>query len=600
MFQQLKKLNGILDRFDWRQLGMAMFLVSVTSILEIVGIFSILPFLQVIADPSVIESNGLLASAKANLGFDSNRSFIIFLGFSVLVIYTISSTTSVVANWWIYRSIWLISHRLGVRLLRRYSRLPFEFFHRNNSSELVKKAISDIQSLVVGVLLAGCLFIASSFRALLILASLFLVSPILALISFVVYGIAYLVMHLLRHRYLERLGHERVETTTLRFKYFSETLAGIKSLRVAGATEAFVDRFEDASERFAGIQPRFMLANLIPRQTIEFLAFGGIVSMVLYWLLSGVSLAGEIPVIGMFALATYKLLPSLGGAFSQAANLSHNLPVVDVVYEDIREDLSLLKPIEEFEFAEPMSFQTALSIDNVSYQYEASESNVLSGVSLTIPKGSRCALVGTTGCGKSTLMDVMVGLLFPSNGGFKVDDETVTPENVYSWQKILAYVPQEVFLYDDSIAANIALGVNEDQIDMDRVKTAAGVAQLRDFIESEASDGYNTLVGERGTRMSGGQCQRMGLARAFYLNPDVLFLDEATSALDNITEEALMSAIEKELTGVTVVTIAHRLSTVRLCDLIFLIEDGMVADCGSYEQLYEGNANFREMVNAGE
>ena len=244
--------------------------------------------------------------------------------------------------------------------------------------------------------------------------------------------------------------------------------------------------------------------------------------------------------------------------------------------------------------------ESGIRVDQVCYQYESSDDNVLNRVSLEIPKGSRCALVGTTGCGKSTLIDILVGVLFAREGRLEVDGNLISPDNVYNWQNSIGYVPQEVFLYDETIAANIALGGSADEIDMDRIRTAARLAQAEEFIENDTPNGFNTLVGERGIRLSGGQRQRLGLARAFYRQPKVLFLDEATSALDNVTEEAVMASLNEEFPDLTVVMIAHRLGTVKFCDCIFLMHDGEVVESGGYDQLYRSSDRFQKMVNAGE
>ena len=245
----------------------------------------------------------------------------------------------------------------------------------------------------------------------------------------------------------------------MRIKLFTETLSGIRTLRVNGATNLFVNQFETASARFSDIQPRFLLTNLVPKHVIELLAFSGIIGIVLFVLINGHSLLEIIPTLSVFAIATYKLLPALNSAFYRAANFSLNLPVIDVVYEDLRQNSDLLPPLDQFHSAPPVVLKRQIHVDDVTYRYDDESVAVLNGINLKIEKGSRNALVGTTGCGKSTLIDVMVGLLFPEVGSLVVDGTSLTRKNVSGWQRKIAYVPQEVFLYDVSIAANIALGV---------------------------------------------------------------------------------------------------------------------------------------------
>lgn len=556
--------------------------------------------MQVVANPESIETSEWLKWFKSTMQFSSDRTLMVWLGLGVLAIYFLTAVVNTVNRWLISRTVWEIAHQICMRLLHRYTQMPFEFFLQNNSSELVKRVISDIHSLVSGVIKAGCLFMAAAFRILFILIFLFICSPKLALLSLAVYGTAYVTLHLIRHRYLDQLGKKRLETVSTRIKSFTEALSGVRTLRVSGATELFVKRFESASQEFSDIQPRFLLTNVIPKYVIELLAFGGIIGIVLYVLVNDYSLLEIIPTLSLFAVATYKLLPALNAAFSQAANFSHNFPVVDDLYQDMRPSDDLLPSLEQHSSIAEMTFEKRICIDNVTYRYNVGSVEVLNGIQLEIEKGSRNALVGTTGCGKSTLIDVMVGLLFPESGSLVVDDESIDRKNVFAWQKKIAYLPQEVFLCDDSIAANIALGVRREDIDLDRVKKAAELAQATNFIESDTPSGFDTIIGERGIRLSGGQRQRLGLARAFYSRPEVLFLDEATSALDSVTEEAVMNSIENELPGVTLVMIAHRLSTVKFCDRVFFIEHGRIVDSGNYHQLATTCPSFRLMTEAGD
>jgi len=574
--------------------------VLVATVFEVIGVFSVLPFMQVVSTPELIKTNAWLKWLNTTMEFSSDRSMMVWMGVGVLGIYFLTALVNTVNGWLISRTVWRIAHLLCMRLLHRYTQMPFEFFLRSNSAELVKKVISDIHSLVSGVIMAGCQFLASAFKILFILLFLFVYSPKLALLAFVIYGSAYGLLHLARHRYLERLGSERLETISMRIKLFTETLSGIRTLRVNGATNLFVNQFETASARFSDIQPRFLLTNLVPKHVIELLAFSGIIGIVLFVLINGHSLLEIIPTLSVFAIATYKLLPALNSAFYQAANFSLNLPVIDVVYEDLRQNSDLLPPLDQFHSAPPVVLKRQIHVDDVTYRYDDESVAVLNGINLKIEKGSRNALVGTTGCGKSTLIDVMVGLLFPEVGSLVVDGTSLTRKNVSGWQRKIAYVPQEVFLYDVSIAANIALGVPREDIDLDLVKKSAELAQAADFIESDTLQGFDTIIGEHGVRLSGGQRQRLGLARAFYLQPDVLFLDEATSALDSVTEEAVMHSIENRMPGITVVMIAHRLSTVKFCDTIFYIEKGRVVDSGNFKDLTISCPAFRQMAEVGD
>jgi ATP-binding cassette subfamily C protein len=300
-------------------------------------------------------------------------------------------------------------------------------------------------------------------------------------------------------------------------------------------------------------------------------------------------------VLSLFALAGYRLLPALSKASNGAAQLSHHLPVIDAVYSDMRDDLQP-EQTHNGSDGDELEFLRHIQLNGVGFRYKTTNADVISGIDLTVPKGAKVALTGSTGSGKSTLIDIMVGLLLPVEGTFSVDGTPITLNNVERWRRKVAYVPQEEFLYDDTIANNIAFGVPPQQIDMGRIRDSARIAQIDEFISSELPDGYDTRVGERGVRLSGGQRQRIGLARAFYRQPEVLLLDEATSGLDGITEEAIMSTLRDELPTLTVIIIAHRLSAVKFCQRIYVLDGGRIIAAGNYYDLLASNENFKQMV----
>jgi len=488
MWQQFKKVQTILNRQDWRALWVAMLLLVVTTLLESVGMFAIFPFMKMATSPEVIESNEWLAYIKSALGFSSNRNFLFASGLAMLATFVATTIASIYASWVTYRAIWFLAHRLGVRLLDRYSRVPFEFYHRNNSAELTKKIVTDVHDFVGGILLSSCLLVAGLLKALVLLAMMIWVNPWLSIVLCACYAAIYYIMHRLRRRTLDELGKERLLTTNLRFKNLAELLSGTKTLRVSGAAGMFLNRFEDVSQRYAGIQPKFALVNLIPKYSIELLAFGGLVGIILWRLSSGGELLQLIPVLTTFALATYKLLPALNNAFAQSANFGQHAPLIDVIYSDMNDCTLQLHPILKRSDAQPMKLNSEIDVDQVCYQYESSDVRVLDRVSLKIPIGSRCALVGTTGCGKSTLIDVLVGVLFPSEGDLRVDGNVISPDNVYSWQSTIGYVPQEVFLYDDTISANIALGVLSLKRTHQMASTLLLVREALGLAEANASD----------------------------------------------------------------------------------------------------------------
>jgi ABC-type multidrug transport system fused ATPase/permease subunit len=594
MLVELGKLRELLERRDILQFGLVFAAILFTALFEVVGIAAILPFMRLVAQPETLHTNEWLSRIYTAAGFTSERTMLIWMGVAVIVLVSISRLSAAFTVWLTNRSVWSMAHRLSVRLLERYLQLPYEFFLTHNSAELLKKLVADVNNLVTGVLLAGSTFIAQLVVALSIFSLLLIVQPRLALVAFGLFGGAYLLLHLVRHTLLTRLGRERIAADNVRFRTFSEALTGIKAIRTEGAGNYFLDRFEAASKRFTGVQPKIQLVSLIPRYIIEILAFGGILAIVLYLLVTGGEIVSAIPMLSLFALAAYRMLPALHEAFLAGAQVSQNLPAIDEVYEDMAGE-AVIETILEPEPAR-MDMRDRISLRSVSFQYSAGQLPVVSDIDIEIPRRSRVAFVGSTGAGKSTLVDIVVGLLMPQKGDLCVDDVPINSDNVASWLRLVAYVPQEVFLYDATVTENIAFGLEPEEIDGQRVREAARIAQLDSFIAEEMPSGYDTLIGERGVRLSGGQRQRLGLARAIYRRPEVLILDEATSALDGITEEALLSSLHNHFPDLTVIMIAHRLSTVKLCHAIHLIEQGRIVDSGTYAELLASNRTFQRMV----
>ena len=574
--------------------------IALAAILEAMSVFSILPFMQIAFTTEPLQLNVSTPYYIAFFGETDRETLLLWFGTFVLILFAASVMMKVLTAWFTQKIVWRCAHRISMDLVNQYAQQPYEFFLVNNSSDLIKKAISDIQGLVSGILMVACRFIENVAKATAVLALLLFVDFKLTLLAILVFGGIYFFIHLFRHHYLEELGKERQKSVSDRIKSFTETLAGLKTIRVAGRLPWFVKRFERASAAFCRINPIFHLYSLIPKSIVEFLAIGGIVSFILISLLSGQNLESIAPKLSIFALATYRLLPAMGTAFTQAATFSHNLPVVDDVYEDQRQIDDLLLPIAESLDAEPLPFEHGIELKDVSFSYKASPLPVLSDINLAINRSQKVALVGLTGCGKSTLLQLIVGLLLPTAGKLTIDSTTLTNQNSYRWHRNLAYMPQDVFLFDDTIAANIALGEIKEARDNSRLLRSIELAQVDQFLDTEFRDGVETIVGEQGVRLSGGQRQRIGLARAFYLRPQVLLLDEATSALDTITEDAIVAAVNKEFPDMTIVMVAHRLSSTRFCDQIVLMDAGRIVATGSFEELVETNAQFRQMVELAE
>ncbi len=595
MLKSLRQLGVLLNSSDRRRLLVLLASIILMALLELAGIAAILPFMRIAADPSVIDRSPTLGWIYDRGGFTSERQMLIAMGVAVLGLFALSTAYTAYNRWLIQRRVWALAHRIGMRLLETYAQIPYSFHLEHSSSDLLKKVISDVNNLVTGVLVAIGNLVAYSVMCIVILAFLMIVDPLLSLGAMVLFGGAYAIIHASCARYLRRLGIEQLDAAQERIRVFSEAMLGAKAIRAAGASPHFIKRFERASLRFSAVHPKFKLLTIAPRAGIEFMAFGGILGIVIVLLFRGNDLVSVLPVLTLFTLSSYKLLPALKNVSLAAAQLSLHAPVIDEVCRDL-DPLDGSEPIGEAE-SEPITFTKTIRFDGVAFAY-GPEAAILDGVDLEIRKGERVAFVGPTGSGKTTLIDLLIGLLWPTTGSVRVDQTALSGSNIGSWRRRIAYVQQDVFLFDASITANIAFGIDPEAIVHERVREAAARAQIGQFIEQELPEQYETIIGEGGVRLSGGQRQRLGLARAFYRHPEVLLLDEATSALDGITEDAVMRSLDSDLPQLTVVMIAHRLSTIRDCDRVFLIDDQRVAAVGTYDELLRSNETFRQMVQS--
>ena len=594
-----RKLYDILDaRERWLTLLVFILLLTV-ALVETAGVASIMPFMAVLSNPEVVETNRYLAKIYQMLAFESKENFLFFLGLGFLVITVGSLALRAFAFWAIYRFAQLRNYALAYRLLRGYLYRPYEWFLSQHSGVLGASVLEEASKGVNGVLFPALLLISHSLVVIFLLALMMMVDSLLAISIALVLGISYLSLFVMVRRYLRRVGQERHKANQQRFKVAQEAFGGIKDVKVAGLEEVFLERFRVPSLQMARREVAAKLVSELPSYAMQAVVFGGIIIVLLYFLSSRGGLQEALVVFSFYAFAGYRLMPALQAIYSNFSEMRFHAVVLDSIYQDLR--LTYLNstmpenkdgPGE----LESLGLREALQFKNISYRYPSAQRQALTKVSLKIPAYTTVGLVGPTGSGKTTLVDLILCLLQPEEGELFVDGLPITLSLYRSWQRSIGYVPQRIYLSDDTVSRNIAFGVPPDRIDQEGVERAAKVANLHDFVAAELPDGYNPLVGERGVRLSGGQRQRIGIARALYRDPDLLILDEATSALDNLTEQAVMDAVHNLGNKKTIIIIAHRLSTVRECNQIFYLEQGQVSAVGTYDDLLANNSKFRRLA----
>lgn len=603
MINTYKTLFALLSGRERKHLALLIAAALVNGVLQAIGVLAILPFLRIVSDPDLIQRTDILRAVHDGLGFASQRSFTIFVGCAVFTVVILSSAFQAATMYAMTRFSMMNSYSLSWRLLQGYLRQPYVWFLGRNSADLGKSVLSEVDLVLRDSILPAIEMMSVIATILFVSGVLFVMEPYVAIGAVGVIGGAYLVIYWLVRKRLSALGGVRFTTNRDRFKIAQEATGGVKEVKILGLEDDLVAQFRDPARKMAEVQAESLAISLLPRYALEAVAFGGLILLILVLLGSRADgFEGVLPILGLIAVAGLKLFPAVQQLYRLMTSLRRGGPALDALLADMEETRSAREaaPASGQTQPVPMGVTTGISLCGVSFAYPETNRSALHNLSLDIPAHSVVGLVGGTGAGKTTVVDIILGLLQPQAGEMRVDGVAITETNRRGWQRSIGYVPQHIFLTDDTVAANIAFGIATSDIDMAAVETAARIAALHDFVKAELPEGYATLVGERGVRLSGGQRQRIGIARALYHNPDVLILDEATSALDNITEETVMEAVHNLGGRKTIIMIAHRLSTVEACDCIHLLENGQVAASGTYAELVAESANFRRMARAVE
>lgn len=601
MIQAYRKLFAIMDPSERRRFWALVVITFFLSLVEAASVLSILPFLQLLANPEVIQTNQVLARIYEIGGFETTRQFMIAIGAAVFTVTVLGLFLKMGTVWLTTRFSLMRSYSISSRLMTGYLHQPYDWFLSRHSSDLGSSVLVEVDRMVAEALLPAMRLVPETFSVVLLVGALCFMEPSIALGGAVLLGGSYGLIFLGVRKMLVRLGKESLAANKARFHTVQEATGGVKELKILGLEAGFLTRYRDAAFIMAKVNTKTQITLTLPRYALEAVAFGGMILLVLVLLIRGNGdLASLVPTLGLIAAIGLRLIPALQQIYNRTSTLRQAQAVVDQIYSDLMAlDTQVLVDRAKQEVRPPLNLGDRLVLDSIHYKYPTAEASALNGLTLEIPANSTIGVVGGTGAGKTTVIDIMLGLLSPAEGEMRVDGTLIDADAVRAWQKTLGYVPQTIFLSDTTVAENIAFGVPKADIDIAAVERAGKMAALHDFVMSELPQGYDTEVGERGVRLSGGQRQRIGIARALYHDPSTLILDEATSALDNLTEAAVMEAVRNIAGQKTIVMIAHRLSTVRNCDTIFLLRHGQVAAAGTYDELVTNNDEFRRMAEGG-
>lgn len=567
--------------------------MGVSAFAEVVSLGAVLPFLGVLISPDKVYLNPAVNSMAMAWGITSSAGLMLPLTAIFIVAALAAGAIRLLLLWATTRVSFAAGADLSIEVYRRTLYQPYAVHLSRNSSEVISGIGSKV-SQAMTMLHQTLVLISSVVLLIALVAALLLVDPLTAVLSALGFGSAYAAISWLIHRRLEANSRLMARESSRVVKALQEGLGGVRDVLLDGTQSVYCSIYRDADVPLRKAQASNLFIGVAPRYAME--ATGMVlIAALAYWLsLRFEGGNGALPVLGTLALGAQRMLPALQSSYAAWVNIVGSrasvLDALDLLDQPLPVDA--FRPVPA-----PLGLAETICIEDVSFRYRNDAPWVVQGLDLTIAKGERVGLVGSTGSGKSTLLDLLMGLLEPTHGRMVIDGRPIDQGNRLAWQQTIAHVPQSIYLADASIAENIAFGVPPGSVDFDRVKRAAQQAQISDFIES-SPHGYQAQVGERGIRLSGGQRQRIGIARALYKRASVLVFDEATSALDNATEQAVMDAIESLDRSLTVVMIAHRLTTVRRCDRIIQLEAGRVVAHGKFQELIEHNHQFRSMANA--
>lgn len=583
-----KNLFFLLNSQERNRVLLLFLMIVLSSIFEILGVVSILPFITVLTNPEIIQSNLILKNIyefSMIFGVKNLNDFMFFSGAVLFILLILSLSLKALTYFVQLRFVQILEYNIGKRLIKKYLFQPYSWFLNHHSAELGKNILSEVGIVIQSLVKPFIELVSKTVVTFLLIVMLLTVDLKLTIIVGVFLSSAYSIIFFSLRRFNNLNGEKRLESNHLRFKSVNNAFAAIKELKLRGLENHYIKVFSNSAKSFAITQANAQLIRLLPRFLLEAIAFGGLLLIILYLMKQSGNFNNSLPLISLYVFAGYRLIPYIQQIYSSITQINFINPALIKLNDDLK-NLKITVPDQKVQ--KNLYPKKSIDLRNINFTYPGENQKLFNNINLTINANSSVGFIGPTGCGKTTIVDIILGLIKPQYGSIVVDGQIISNENMLSWQNSIGYVPQNIYLSDDTILANIAFGVKTEDINQELVEKVANIASLGEFVK-DLPYKYQTTVGERGVRLSGGERQRIGIARALYTKPKVLILDEATSALDFKTEKKIIESLNNLHKKITIIIIAHRLNTLSKCDKIFKVDKGNLIFEASYNTIINNN-----------
>jgi len=571
--------------------------VLISSFFDLLGIASIYPFISLLLNTQLIENNKFLNffyQTSSYIGVKNISDFLIVCGVIVFFLNLTSIFFRAFTNYAQNRYMLFCEYKLSKKLISNYLDKPYVWFLSKHSSDLGKNILSEVSQVINYIIFPFINILSQSIVILAILILLIFLNPILITFTVLIILITYRVIFYFLKNIIIYSGSERFKANENRFKSLVDIFGATKEIKINGLEEIYINRFNSSSLTYLKNISLVSIITQIPRYIVELIAIGGMILISLFLISSGKSFENIVAFLSILAFAGYRLIPSIHQVYSNLTQIKFS----DLTLDSLYKDLCVNKLSSKNNTKKRLSFNKSILLKNISFAYPVTKHSAIQNINFTIPAFSKAAIIGATGSGKTTTLDIILSLLDPSHGNLIVDGKIINDKNRRSWQNNIGYVPQQIYLSDESIAKNIAFGLETSEINYKSVINAAKIANLHNFIMDNLPDKYDTKIGERGIKLSGGQRQRIGIARALYCKPRLLILDEATNSLDSLTEKIVIEAIQNLMGKITIIFVTHRLNIIKDFDLILFLEKGILRNVGNYKNLHKNDELFKKMAGS--